>query len=236
MKNNLKKIFIIALSLILIPNFSLATSVPKNQTAPVKVKPTTPEVKKQEEVIKEIEKEIVNPNVPVEEKEASVLEFSKNNDASLLESKDSGNLTVVPEKRQFITFVTKEKEVFYLVIDYSGSTRNVKFLREVTNKDMAKLLTNEEIAEINKETEEKETIKSGLETEKNIDNINSKKIEKENSNENNLAKILKDYGHIIIALGIGLLYFVYTKNKKNKNKKSQKQYYDRYENDEDLIE
>ena len=129
---------------------------------------------------------------------------------------DKGNKVIPKEKIQFLPIETKNGIKFNIIIDYTASTKNVKFLTEGTESDMLNVISQKEKIELQRKQDEE---KARAEEQK----LREIEIQEEEKNQKNKAEkstkkkvAIAILGAVLILIGVG---FVVLKKFFFKNKK-----------------
>lgn len=157
------------------------------------------------------------------------LEPTKKTDStiSLKSSVDeNGNKVVPKEKIQFLPIETKNGIKFNIIIDYTKSNKNVKFLTESTETDMLNIISQKEKIELEKKKQEEEKIKEEKEKEREAEDkkLLEEKTKKEKSKSKKITIIkLIIISIVLVVLGIvGKVFYPKFKDKiSNKNRFSE---------------
>lgn len=141
---------------------------------------------------------------------------------------ENGNKVVPKEKIQFLPVETKNGIKFNIIIDYTKSSKNVKFLTESTETDMLNVISQKEKIEAEKKKLEEQ---EAVDRKQKEQEVADKKVQEEKSKkerEKNLIFIIKIIIVSIILIILGFFGKKYypniksiIKSKMNKNKLSE---------------
>lgn len=142
---------------------------------------------------------------------------------------ENGNKVVPKEKIQFLPVETKNGIKFNIIIDYTKSSKNVKFLTESTETDMLNVISQKEKIEAEKKKQEEQEATDRKQKEQEVAD---KKVQEEKSKKekekNLIFIIIKIIIVSIILIILGFFWKKYypniksiIKSKMNKNKLSE---------------
>lgn len=217
MKNNFKRIIIFLLIItVMLPNNIYATNT---ETQKETVEETKSEEEKEKEEAEKKAKEEAEKKAKEEaekkknEDNLTTLDFNKQKNAILENSDQNGNLFGSVPNRQFMKILTKDGNLYYLMVEYDDVGEEVKLLKEISDKDLLSLADDQ----LQKEIQDKMNKENPDET-----NTNQPKETKETKPNTQIKnKKGNDFGVVqiillgIVVIGSAVVYTLYKKKKAN---------------------